>query len=120
MFVFFIFTKHIEAVARNVEENRSDVEGAVAEARREAGALREDVARLRSTVGEQVNKMGRLDVIPSIEARLNEVVRAVREEFPKKFRAVEANLGDARREAGALRKNVARLRSEKAGHVSGH
>ena len=40
--------ERVEAVARRVEENRSDVEGAVAEARREAGALREDVARLKS------------------------------------------------------------------------
>ena len=106
--------ERVEAVERRVEANRSDVEGAVADARREAVDLRKDVARLRSTVGEQVNKMSRLDVIPSIEARLNEVVRAVREEFPKRFRAVEANLGDARREAGALREDVALRRSERA------
>ena len=47
--------ERVEAVARRVEENRSDVEGAVAEARHEAGALREDVARLRSTVGEKAS-----------------------------------------------------------------
>ena len=38
------WTYEVEAVERRVEENRSDVEGAVAEARREAGALCEDVA----------------------------------------------------------------------------
>ena len=42
------WTYEVEAVERRVErrveENRSDVEGAVAEARREAGALCENVA----------------------------------------------------------------------------
>ena len=47
--------ERVEAVARRVEENRSDVEGAVADARREASALREDVERLRSIVGEKAS-----------------------------------------------------------------
>ena len=58
--------------------------------------------------------------LPSIEARLSEAVRAVREELPEMLRAVEevrlndveGRVAEARREAGALRDDVARLRSE--------
>ena len=68
------------------------------------------------SIDERVNEIAsQLDVvIPSIEARLNEVVRAVREEFPERFRAVEEvrlnDVAQARREAGALREDVERLR----------
>ena len=72
------------------------------------------------TLDERVNEIASqlLVVLPSIEARLSEVVRAVRDEFPERLRAVEevrlneGAVAEARREAGALREDVARLRSE--------
>ena len=49
-------------------------------------------------------------MLPSIWARLNEVVRAVREEFLERFRArlsdVEGSAAEVRREVGALRQKT--------------
>ena len=59
-------------------------------------------------------------VLPSIDARLNELARAVREGFPERPRAVdgvglndmEGAVAEAKREAGSLREDVERLRSK--------
>ena len=75
------------------------------------------LGRLEKRVNEIASQLA---VIPSIEQRLSEVLRAVREEFPERFRAVEEfrrndvqeAVAEARREVGALRKDVEQLRSK--------
>ena len=95
-----VLERLVETVERRIEANLS-------------GALREDVARLRSTVDEQVNKIAsRLDVIPSIEARLNEVVRAAREDVARLRSEVGAKGSAA--DVASLSQEVARLKEAEA------